>query len=132
MNWTEYTDECRERGFYNGSDRETNREQLELALVGLVTEAAEALDTLKKIKFHHHPTDKAHLIKLLLELGDHNWYYALALQVIPKVFASQHPLCESSCTPELLHNYILECNLEKLSARYSEGYSDDASLNRKV
>jgi len=47
----------------------------EHALYGLVTEAAEALDTLKKVKFYGQEFDKVHALE---ELGDIRWYVELA------------------------------------------------------
>ena len=46
----------------------------EHALYGLVTEAAEALDTLKKVKFYGKEFDKVHALE---ELGDIRWYLEL-------------------------------------------------------
>jgi NTP pyrophosphatase (non-canonical NTP hydrolase) len=81
--------------------------------LGLVGEAGEAGEKIKKHLFHGHPLDRAGLVK---ELGDALWYLA---QV-----ASDHGLSLGDIARE---------NMEKLQGkrgRYREGFSTQASQER--
>ena len=80
--------------------------------LGLTGEAGEVADLLKKHYGHGHPLDKDKLAK---ELGDTMWYIS--------VLASHFDLSLDS---------IMEGNIAKLKARYPEGFSEHASINRVV
>lgn len=89
--------------------------RLDTAFTGMCSEAGEANDLVKKLKFHGKDWDgdvRQHLIK---ELGDVAWYWmnaCIALGVDPDA--------------------VLEKNVEKLEARYPGGKFDiHRSENRK-
>ncbi len=78
--------------------------------LGLAGEAGEAADLVKKHLFHGHPLDKA---KLRSELGDVLWYVATLADAVG-----------------LELDDIAANNVEKLRARYPEGFSTERSQNR--
>lgn len=84
--------------------------RLSNGLMGLNGEAGEAIDILKKSLFQGHELDKAHLAK---ELGDVAWYLAVSASAIG------YSLEE-----------IFQMNIDKLKARYPEGFSEERSNNR--
>ena len=79
-------------------------------VMGLCGEAGEAIDIVKKHLHQGHPLDKEGLVK---ELGDIAWY-----------------LAEIATALDVPLEEILERNLEKLRARYPEGFSSEKSQNR--
>ena len=79
--------------------------------LGLAGESGEVLDMVKKCVFHEKKMDKCHLKK---ELGDVMWYVAM--------------LCESF---GFSLDEILQMNVDKLKARYPEGFDPDKANNRK-
>lgn len=78
--------------------------------LGLTGEAGEAADLIKKAIGHGHGLDRAKLAK---ELGDVLWYVAALADIIG------YPL-----------ELIAELNVEKLRARYPNGFSTEASKAR--
>ena len=80
-------------------------------VMGLCGESGEAIDIVKKHLAQGHPLDKEKLAK---ELGDIAWYLAETAYVIG------YPLEE-----------ILQGNIDKLKARYPEGFSSEKSINRQ-
>ena len=90
----------------------TEKEVLMNALMGLCGESGEAIDVMKKHLFQGHPLDRA---KLLKELGDVAWYLAEAATGLGV------PLSE-----------ILQGNLDKLHARYPQGFDTNRSQNRET
>lgn len=78
--------------------------------LGVAGEAGEVADIVKKDIFHGHDLDKEHLAK---ELGDVCWYLAVTADVIGYDFET-----------------ILKMNIEKLRARYPDGFSSERSINR--
>lgn len=82
----------------------------ELAL-GLPEEAGEVVGILKKAWCHGHPLDKEKLVK---ELGDCLWYLSM-LARLNGVSMSE----------------VASKNIEKLKKRYPDGFSKEASINRK-
>ena len=84
--------------------------RLENGLMGLCGEAGEAMDILKKFLFQGHELDKEHLAK---ELGDVAWYLAVSADAL------------GFC----LEN-IFQMNIDKLKARYPDGFDADRSINR--
>lgn len=88
----------------------THDEKVLGATLGLVGEAGETADQIKKVYFHGHDLDSN---KLKLELGD--------------VFFYLYRLCD-------LHGFkiedVLSANVEKLKKRYPNGFSNEASKNR--
>lgn len=90
----------------------TEKDVLLNALMGLCGESGEAIDVMKKHLFQGHPLDRAQLMK---ELGDVAWYLAEAATGLGV------PLSE-----------ILQGNLDKLHARYPQGFDTNRSQNRET
>lgn len=84
--------------------------RLNQGVLGLCGESGECADILKKYMFQGHSLDREHMTK---ELGDVAWYLAVAADAI-------------GCSLE----YIFETNIEKLKARYPEGFEAEKSLHR--
>ena len=81
------------------------------ACLGLSGEVGEFNDMIKKWIFHEKDLDEDHLKK---ELGDIMWYIAMMCH------AFKWDLDE-----------IMEMNIDKLKARYPEGFDTDRANNRK-
>lgn len=77
---------------------------------GLTGEAGEVADLIKKHVFHGHELDRNKLAK---ELGDVLWYIAAFCKDLG-----------------LDMEQIAQGNIDKLKARYPEGFSEAASINR--
>ena len=80
------------------------------SVMGLCGESGEAIDIVKKWLAQGHELDKARLVK---ELGDVAWY-----------------LAEAATALEIPLEDILRGNIEKLRARYPEGFAAERSLDR--
>lgn len=80
-------------------------------VMGLCGESGEAIDIVKKHLAQGHPLDNEALAK---ELGDIAWYLA------ETAYAIGFPLED-----------ILQMNIDKLRARYPEGFSADRSIHRE-
>ena len=78
--------------------------------LGLAGEAGEFTDMVKKWIFHEKPFDPDHAMK---ELGDVLWYVAM--------------ICHSFGWNL---NTIMQMNVDKLKARYPEGFDVDKSAHR--
>lgn len=89
----------------------TNEGRLTNGLMGLNGEAGEAIDILKKHLFQGHELDCEHLAK---ELGDVAWYLAVTADALGYTLEE-----------------ILEMNVQKLRARYPDGFDSDKSVHRK-
>ena len=87
------------------------RDVLINGVMGLCGESGEAIDIVKKHLAQGHPLDREKLAK---ELGDIAWYLA------ETAYAIGYPLEE-----------ILQMNIDKLKARYPEGFSSENSINRQ-
>lgn len=85
-------------------------ERLSVAALGLTGEAGEVADHIKKHLGHGHPLDLDDLRK---ELGDVLWYVA-----------------ELSSTLGLDLGEVAQGNVDKLLARYPDGFSSERSQNR--
>lgn len=81
-------------------------------LMGLCGEAGEAIDILKKHAFQGHDLDVEHLAK---ELGDVAWYLAISAHALGYTLEE-----------------ILQMNVDKLRARYPEGFDSELSKHRAV
>jgi NTP pyrophosphatase (non-canonical NTP hydrolase) len=79
-------------------------------VMGLCGESGEAIDIVKKHLAQGHPLDKE---KLIRELGDVAWYLA------ETAYALDVPLSQ-----------VLEENIEKLKARYPQGFDQEKSMDR--
>ena len=80
-------------------------------LMGLNGEAGECIDILKKHLFQGHELDRAHLAK---ELGDVAWYLAVSADAIGYDLET-----------------VMQMNVDKLKARYPEGFDTEHSLHRR-
>ena len=78
--------------------------------LGLCGESGEVADLVKKHRFQGHDLDFDHVAK---ELGDIAWYLAVGTYAIGLDLES-----------------IFRMNIEKLKARYPDGFSADRSLHR--
>ena len=88
-----------------------NKEILINGVMGLCGESGEAIDIVKKHLAQGHPLDREGLIK---ELGEVAWYLA------GTAYALDVSLEE-----------VLQQNIDKLKARYSEGFDTRRSVERK-
>lgn len=89
----------------------SERDVLINAVMGLCGESGEAIDIVKKHLAQGHELDREHLIK---ELGDIAWYLAEAATVLGVELEE-----------------VLQRNIDKLKARYPEGFKVQDSVNRK-
>ena len=80
------------------------------SVMGLCGESGETIDIVKKWLAHGHPLDKEKLIK---ELGDVAWY-----------------LAEAATALDVPLEDIFQGNIDKLRARYPEGFHTEKSLTR--
>ncbi len=95
---------------------DTSEDKLEHAIYGLASEAGEVAGILQKVyQGHPHPfTDARTEDQLIKELGDCLWMIAEAADAIGI------PL-----------EFIAKVNLQKLEARYPNGFDPEKSLHRK-
>lgn len=86
--------------------------KIENGLLGLCGEVGELADHYKKYLYQGHDYDREHMIR---EAGDVLWYLAeLAMGL--------------ECTLE----DIAQANIDKLKARYPDGFDSDKSMHRKA
>jgi NTP pyrophosphatase (non-canonical NTP hydrolase) len=90
------------------------------AFVGLATETGEILDALKKYVFYGKPLD---LVNLAEEIGDLNWYEAIATDALA-ILLEQNP--------NDLEKTIKETNIAKLKARYPDKFSETNAVIRDL
>ena len=88
----------------------TEKEVLINGVMGLCGESGEAIDLVKKWLAQGHELDKDKLIK---EIGDVAWY-----------------LAEIATALDVTLEEVLARNIEKLKARYPDGFKYEDSLNR--
>ena len=88
----------------------THIELMMNAALGLCGESGEVADIVKKFRFQGHDLDFDHIAK---ELGDIAWYLAVGAYAIGYDLET-----------------ILQMNVDKLKARYPDGFSADRSLHR--
>lgn len=86
--------------------------RIEHAVMGIVTEAGELMDAIKKAKIYGKELDKINIVE---ELGDLMWYFALLSDELKVTFEE-----------------IWDKNIRKLALRYPEKYSHDKALNRTL
>ena len=89
----------------------TEQEVLLNALMGLCGESGEAIDLMKKHLYQGHDLDREKLIK---ELGDVAWY-----------------LAEAATGLGIDLSEVLQGNLDKLHARYPDGFDTWRSQHRE-
>lgn len=80
-------------------------------VMGMNGEAGEAIDIVKKCMYQGHELDSHHLA---LELGDVAWYVAACADALGYDFET-----------------ILQMNIEKLKARYPDGFDSERSKHRR-
>jgi NTP pyrophosphatase (non-canonical NTP hydrolase) len=80
--------------------------------IGFATETGEFLDALKKHIFYGAPIDKVNLRE---EVGDLFWYAAIAVNALKTSIPAE-----------------MQRNIDKLSFRYPEKFSSEASENRDL
>ena len=91
---------------------ELSKDELLLnGVMGLCGEAGECIDLVKKAKFQGHELDRE---KLKLECGDSAWYQSLV------AYALDLPLSD-----------VLQANIDKLKARFPDGFSKERSIHRE-
>lgn len=81
-------------------------------VMGLNGEAGECIDLVKKHFFQGHDLNEEHVAK---ELGDVAWYLAVSADAIGYDLET-----------------IFQMNIDKLKARYPEGFDADLSVHRKT
>ena len=92
------------------TDKLTANELLLNSALGLCGESGEVADLVKKHRFQGHDIDIEHIAK---ELGDVAWYLAVGAYAIGLDLET-----------------IFRMNIEKLEARYPDGFSTDLNLHR--
>ena len=90
--------------------RQDTQKTLTNTALGLAGESGEVADIIKKTFYHGHALDREALYK---ELGDVLWYLAVMADALG------YNLDE-----------IAQANVDKLRARYPEGFSEERSINR--
>lgn len=89
----------------------THKDVLMNALMGLCGESGEAIDLMKKHLYQGHDLDRE---KLIRELGDIAWY-----------------LAEAATGLDIDLSEVLQGNLDKLHARYPQGFDTKRSQHRE-
>lgn len=87
-------------------------EKLENGVMGLCGESGECVDLLKKVLFQGHKFETVYE-KLVEELGDVCWYVA-----------------ETASALGVDLEEVMQHNIDKLKARYPDGFSAERSINR--
>lgn len=90
----------------------TATEKLTNGLMGLNGEAGECIDILKKHLFQGHDLDRRHIA---MELGDVAWYLAVSAHAVGYDLET-----------------IMAMNVDKLRARYPDGFDAEHSVNRQT
>lgn len=80
--------------------------------LGLAGESGEVVDAIKKHLFQGHWLDKTHIQR---ELGDVAWYLAIAAHAV-------------GCDLDT----IFQMNIDKLKARFPDGFDAERSINREA
>lgn len=101
-------------GEYKGISGGYNSKMQDLihASMGLVTEAAEFQDAIKKHLFYGRELDKPNLKE---EIGDILWYCAIALEALETDFDS-----------------VMQTNIDKLKSRYPDKFTEKLANNRDL
>lgn len=105
MDFDMYQTEVRTTREYETKDR-----LLMLAALGIAGEGGEVVDLIKKAEFHDHPLDQK---KVAEELGDLLWYLSTMADAIGWTL-----------------DQVAAFNVEKLRARYPDGFDPERSKNR--
>ena len=105
MTFDEYQNEAMRTASHPSDD-----ESLLTAALGLCGESGEVADRIKKWRYHGHELGHDDLVK---ELGDVLWYLALAAEHLGVSLES-----------------VAQANINKLWARYPDGFDSERSKNR--
>ncbi len=108
MNMNEYQELANKT---SGAGQDGERRKI-IAALGLAGEAGEFANMIKKLTAHGHDIPVEELAE---ELGDVMWYVA-----------------EAATACGLTLDEIATNNIAKLKARYPQGFSEEASRNRKI
>ena len=110
MTGNEYQELAMRTSVFKRKDHGTiKQDELIHAVCGLSSEAGECAGLVQKI-YQGHELDKDHLKK---ELGDALWFIAEACDYLDATM-----------------DEIMQMNINKLKARYPEGFEEERSLNR--
>jgi NTP pyrophosphatase (non-canonical NTP hydrolase) len=101
-------------------NEQPNIMRLEHGIMGIVTEAGELMDQLKKHIVYGKDLD---LVNLAEETGDVFWYLALCVAALAELMGRE---------PEELERSIKEINIAKLKARYPEKFSEVDAVVRNL
>lgn len=103
------------RGYHKAAQRTSNTitfdAKLENGLLGLAGEVGELCDLWKKHRYQGHKFDRMHMIR---ELGDVLWY-----------------VVETACGLDADLEFVAATNIDKLLARYPEGFDAGRSQHRE-
>ena len=117
MEWDTYVEECRRSdstatrmGRIDAAGAAASRISELHYTMGIATEAGELLDAYKKAIFYRKPIYRGHLVE---ELGDLLWYVA---RLMDELGVSM--------------DEVLAANVKKLRARYPDGFSERAAVER--
>lgn len=86
--------------------------RVEHAVMGLVTEAGECMDAIKKTKIYGKPFDK---VNILEEAGDTLWYISILLDELGVTYEE-----------------VMAKNIAKLAKRYPEKFTEENALKRDI
>jgi NTP pyrophosphatase (non-canonical NTP hydrolase) len=86
--------------------------RIEHAVMGMVTEAAECMDAIKKTKIYGKPFDKVNMIE---EAGDTLYYISILLDELG-----------------VSYEEVMAKNIAKLAKRYPEKFTEELALSRDV
>jgi NTP pyrophosphatase (non-canonical NTP hydrolase) len=111
MKMNDYQAAC-ERTANHGAERDAAERRFVNFALGLMGEAGEVTDCIKKILFHGHSIEESRE-RLKKELGDLLWYAATI-----------------ATTAGLTLEEVAQTNIDKLWARYPEGFDSNRSRNR--
>lgn len=122
MIFSEYVSECKKTESDPRSDgvksRLTANARYIHAVMGIVTEASELLDIIKKHVFYGKNTD---VIDLIDEMGDLYYYTAILVDYVSGL---------TGLSPDELDEMIMDSNIKKLRQRYADGFSSSEAINR--
>lgn len=93
------------------SNARTRSDKIENGLLGLFGEGGECADIFKKYMFQGHEFDREHMLK---EAGDCMWYVAELVSGLGSTLEE-----------------VAQMNIDKLKARYPDGFDSDKSRNRQ-
>lgn len=93
-----------------GIPADRKKDMLDHAVLGMNSEAGEVAGILQKVYQGHH-FDRGHVMK---ELGDLVWFVSEACQAL-----------------DVTLDEVMERNIDKLKARFPEGFTAERSLHRK-